>query len=413
MRYCTTTLIILSTITAAGAEDWREFRGPTGQGHYAGKGLPIEWSTTKNVVWKQAIPGKGWSSPIVLAGRVYLTTAVPVEESKDQSLRAICLDAKSGATIWDKEVFLQDGKKAPGIHKKNSHASPTPLTDGRRLYVHFGHQGTACLELDGTIVWRNTEHRYAPVHGAGGSPILVGDRLVFAIDGADKQLLVALETGTGKVAWKTDRKSTAFKKFSFGTPLLIEADGKQQIISPASDAVIAYEPKEGRELWRVTYKDGYSVIPRPVFGHGMIYFSTGYDSPKLLAVRVSGSGDVTDTHVAWTMSKAAPHTPSPLLVGDELYTVSDDGIATCLDARTGKQHWQERLEGGFSASPFHAEGRVYFQSEPGVTTVVRAGKKFEQLAQNELKERTFASYAAADGALYIRTERQLYKIAAL
>jgi outer membrane protein assembly factor BamB len=412
MIHRTALLAVFFIASTAHAEDWPEFRGPAGQGHYAGKGLPIEWSTTKNVVWKQAIPGRGWSSPIVLDGRIYLTTAVPVEGSKDQSLQALCLDAKTGKIVWQKEVFLQDGKKAPGIHKKNSHASPTPLTDGRRLYVHFGHQGTACLDLDGNVVWRNTELRYEPVHGNGGSPILVGDRLVFAADGYDKQLLIALQRDTGKLAWKTDRNSKAYKKFSFGTPLLITVDGKQQIISPAADAVIAYEPKQGRELWRVTYEDGYSIIPRPVFGHGMIFFSTGFDSPLLMAVRVDGSGDVTGTHVAWKMGKGAPLTPSPLLVGSELYTVSDGGIATCVDAKTGKVRWQERLEGGFSASPFYAEGRVYFQSEAGLTTVVRAGKQFEQLAQNTLDEKTFASYAAADGALFIRTERHLYRIGA-
>ena len=403
-------LSVLLLTAAARAEDWPEFRGPTGQGHYAGKGLPIEWSTTKNVVWKEAIPGRGWSSPIVFDGRIYLTTAVPVEGSKDQSLQALCLDAKTSKRIWQKEVFLQDGKKAPGIHKKNSHASPTPITDGKRLYVHFGHQGTACLDLDGKILWRNTELRYEPVHGNGGSPILAGARLVFAVDGYDKQLLVALECDTGKIAWQTDRKSDAYKKFSFGTPLLITAHGKQQIISPTADAVIAYAPKDGRELWRVGYKDGYSVIPRPVFGHDMIFFGTGYDSPTIMAVRVDGTGDVTETHVAWKMSKAAPHTPSPLLVGAELYTVSDGGIATCLDAKTGKVHWQERLENAYSASPFYADGKIYFQSEGGVATVIRAGKKFEQLAQNALEEKTFASYAATDGALYIRTERHLYRI---
>jgi outer membrane protein assembly factor BamB len=395
---------------SARAEDWPDFRGPTGQGLYAGKGLPIEWSTTKNVAWKETIPGKGWSSPIVQEGRVYLTTAVAADGSKDQSLRALCLDAKTGKRVWNVEVFQQDGKKAPGIHKKASHASPSPVTDGKRLYIHFGHQGTACLEFDGTIVWRNTELGYAPVHGNGGSPILVGDRLVFAADGFNKQLLIALDKNTGKLAWKTDRKSTYFKKFSFCTPIAFSVDGNPQIVCPAAGAVIAYEPKQGQELWRVQY-DGYSVVPRPVYGHGMIYFSTGYDAPKLLAIRVDGKGDVTPTHVAWSSTKAAPYTPSPLLVGDELYTISDDGIASCFDAKTGKPHWQERIEGNFSASPFHAEGRIYVQSEQGVGTVLKAGRQFEQLAQNDLKEKTFASYAAADGALFIRTERHLYCIA--
>jgi len=404
-------LLLMRPSLAARAENWLEFRGPTGQGHYAGKNLPIDWSTTKNVAWKQAIPGKGWSSPIVLDGHIYLTSAVPIEMSKDQSLKAICLDAAKGTLLWQTEVFRQDGVKAPRIHKKNSHASPSPLTDGKRLYVHFGHQGTACLEIDGKIVWRTLEHRYAPVHGNGGTPILVENRLIFSGDGSDKQFVVALNTADGKVLWKTDRKCEAFKKFSFGTPLAITVKGKLQIISPASDAVMAYDPADGTELWRAKY-DGYSVIPRPVYGHGMIFLSTGYDSPNVLAIRVDGSGDVTDSHIAWTVSKGAPHAPSLLLVGNELYMVSDRGLASCLDARTGKAHWQERVPGGYSASPFYADGKIYLQSEEGVTTVLRAGTKFEVLARSDLKERTFASYAAADGAIFLRTESQLYRIQA-
>lgn len=402
-------ILTLGLTLAAGAEDWPDFRGPTGQGHYTGK-LPISWSTTKNVVWKEPIPGSGWSSPIVHAGRVYLTTSVPVKDSKDITLEALCLDASSGKQLWRTEVFRQDGAKAPRIHKKNSHASPTPLIDGERLYVHFGHQGTAGLDLEGKVVWRTNEHRYAPVHGNGGTPLLTPGKLIFSGDGGDKQFVVALDTATGKTIWKTDRKSAAFKRFSFSTPLLITVKGQVQIVSPASDAVMAYDPTSGKELWRAKY-DGYSVIPRPVFGHGLVFLSSGYDRPSLLAIRVDGTpGDLTPTHIAWTTDKGAPHTPSPLLVGDELYTVSDQGIASCLDARTGKVHWRERVGGSFSASPTFADGKIYLQSEDGVTTVLRAGTKFENLAQSKLNERTFASYAVADGAIYLRTESQLYRI---
>jgi outer membrane protein assembly factor BamB len=403
------TLLVMPVVTLR-AENWPEFRGPTGQGTYAGKRVPLEWTTTKNVAWKTQIPGKGWSSPIVQDGRIYLTTAVPIDASakSDQSLCALCLDAETGKELWKTEVFLQDGKKAPAIHKKNSHASPSPLTDGRRLYVHFGHHGTACLDLDGKVLWRMTELPYAPVHGNGGTPIRVDDRLVFAVDGGDKQFVVALDCATGKVKWKTDRQCEAFKKFSFGTPLLITVNGKRQIVSPASDAVMAYDPEDGKELWRVKYT-GYSVIPRPVFGHGLIFLSSGYDRPTLLAIRAAAAATASDA-VVWSMAKGAPHTPSPVLVGDELYTISDGGIATCFDAKSGTVHWQKRLEGAFSASPTYADNRVYFQSEEGVTTVVRASKQYEVLAENTLNERTFASYAIADGAIYLRTEGQLYCI---
>jgi outer membrane protein assembly factor BamB len=404
-------LLFIALTSPVRAENWPEFRGPTGQGHYAGKTLPLEWGPDKNVVWKEKIPGRGWSSPIVFEGRVYLTTAIPVSEEKkgDQSLCALCLDAATGKLLWQTPVFLQKGSTAPNIHGKNSHASPTAIIDGKRLYVHFGHQGTAALDFQGKILWRNTELKYAPVHGNGGSLILADGKLVFSIDGSDKQMLVALDPETGKVLWQTDRKSSAVKKFSFSTPLYIADGGRKQIISPASDMVAAYDPADGKELWRVKYT-GYSVIPRPVYGHGLVFLSTSYDVPALFAIRVDGTGVVTDSHVAWTFKKGAPHAPSALLVGDELYVVSDKGTASCLDARTGKVHWQARVGEQFSASPLYADGRIYFQSEDGVTTVVRAGTKFEQLAQSQLGEKTLASYAVADGAIYLRTEKHLYRL---
>ncbi len=405
MRYAFAVLVSVVLLAAARADDWPEFRGPTGQGHAKGS-LPTEWGPGRNVAWKKEIPGEGWSSPVVCAGRVYLTAAVP--EGKNLSLRALCLDGKSGQIVWDVEALRADAAKA-GHHPKNGNASPTPVTDGKRLYVHFGHLGTACLDLDGHVLWRQTELRYSPVHGNGGSPILADDLLIYSIDGADKQCVVALEQATGKVRWKTDRRSQAAKKFSFHTPLLIEAAGRRQVISVGSEVVCAYDPKTGEEIWRVRHP-GYSVIPRPVYGHGLVFFSTGYDAPSLMAIRPDGRGDVTDTHVAWTATKGAPHTPSPLLIGDELYTVSDNGFATCLDAKTGKVHWSQRLGGAFSASPLEADGKVYFQNEAGVGFVVRAGTKYELLAKNDLKEKTLASYAAADGALFVRTEKHLYRI---
>jgi outer membrane protein assembly factor BamB len=419
MRYCGRLLLcvaLLGITTQASsapdprpgskAEGWTEFRGPSGQGQVDGD-LPLTWGKGKNQIWKQDIPGSGWSSPVVTGGRIYLTTSV-AGENKDQSLRALCLDAESGQILWNKEIFLQDGKKAPRIHSKGTHANPTPLFDGERLFVHFGHQGSACLDRDGNIVWRNAELKYAPVHGNGGSPILTDKALVFSCDGSDQQFIVALARKDGKVLWKTDRKSKAPKRFSFSTPLLISVKDQKQIISPASDAVIAYDADTGNEIWRVRYT-GYSVIPRPIFGHGLIFMSTSYDSPSVLAIRPDGKGDVTDTHVAWTMKKGAPHTPSLLLVGEELYMVSDGGIASCVEAKTGNLHWQQRLGGNFSASPVHAKGKIYFQSEQGVGTVVQAGKEFKQLARNDLGERTLASYAASGGALYLRTERSLYR----
>ena len=396
----------------ASAGDWAEFRGPTGQGHAADSKLPIEWSSSKNVAWKTGVAGLGWSSPIVVGNRIFLTTAVPTGEGekKDQSLRAICLDAATGKSQWDIEVFLQDGKTASPIHSKNSHASSTPVSDGKHVFVHFGTHGTACLTLDGQIVWQNRELKYEPRHGNGGSPILVDDILVVSCDGSNTMFVIALDKVTGKVRWRTPREHKNGSKFSFGTPLLIEVNGEKQIVAPGTFHVAGYRPKDGGEIWRVDYGQGYSVIPRPVFGHGLIFLSSGYDTPVLMAIKPDGQGNVTETHVAWKTNKSAPHTPSPLLVGEHLYVVSDGGIATCFEAKTGEQVWQKRVGGNFSSSPLFADGKIYLQSEQGDGIVLQPGSEYVELAKNELEPRTFASYAVAGGALLIRTETQLYRI---
>jgi outer membrane protein assembly factor BamB len=397
---------------SAGAGDWTEFRGPTGQGVVSEGKLPLEWAPDRNIVWKQAIPGVGWSSPIIVSNRIYLTTAVqPAGKTGGYSLRTLCLDAKTGKEIWNVEVFAP-GAGTPKGHNKNSQASPTPIFADGQVFVHFGHMGTACLDTDGKIVWKQTDVKYNPVHGNGGSPVLVDNKVVFSCDGGEKPFVVALDRATGKVAWKTDRTVKAVKTFSFSTPLVIEMKGKKQIVLPGSDEVCAYDPADGKEIWRVRYK-GYSVVPRPVFGHGMVFVCAGYDPPStLLAIRVDGTGDVTDTHVAWTMAKnqSVSLTPSPLLDGDELYMVSDRGNVSCLDAKTGKLHWTKKLEGGFSSSPLLAAGRIYCQNEKGKTFVLKAGKTTEELGQSNMTEPTLASFAVADGALFLRTESNLYRI---
>ncbi len=416
MRFESTVAVVSLSLWLASwaiAEDWTEFRGPTGQGHSTATGLPTEWTAGKNVAWRHEIPGKGWSSPIVLGKRLYLTTAVPVGdggESGPQSLRAICVDSAVGGILWNVEVFRQPDS-AP-MHVKNSHASPTPVTDGKRLFVHFGPHGTACLALkDGSILWRNEDLTYSPVHGNGGSPVLVGELVVVSCDGADKQFVAALDRATGTIRWRTPRNLKPERGFSFGTPLVIEVDGKQQIVSAGSDAVAAFDPKNGHEIWRVTYPGGYSVVPRPVYGNGLLFVCTGYNTPTLLAIRPKGaSGDVTATHVEWRTNKAVPHNPSPLLVEDALYFVSDKGVVTCLEATSGKQHWQHRIGGNFSASPLYADGKIFLQNETGEGIVLKPGREYQELARNPLGERTLASYAIGDGALFIRSQSHLARM---
>lgn len=405
-------LVGQSLLGFAAETEWPQFRGPTGQGLSQATNLPIQWSATECVAWKVEVPGRGWSSPVLSKGRLYLTSAVPDAGGTDITLHALCLDAKDGRVLWDTEVIRPDPAHVAAMHRKNSPASATPIVTGDRLFVHFGHMGTAALDLTGKVLWRQTGLNYPPTHGNGGSPALVGDALIFSADGQKEPFVAALDATTGELRWKTPRNSPAKKQFSFSTPLAIEVGGAKQVVSPGSGLVGAYDPRDGRELWRVNYGEGYSVVPRPVFAHGLLFLSSSFDRAVFYAIKPEGAnGDATATNIAWSLNKGAPHTPSPVVVGDEVYFVSDAGIATCTDARTGTVHWSERLGGDFSASPVANDGRIYFQNEAGLGTVVKAGKTFEVLAKNDLGERSLASYAVADGALYIRTEAHLWKIA--
>lgn len=402
--------VVLAVAVTSGvfAGDWPEFRGPGGMGHSDAKGVPLRWSATENVAWKVAVPGEGWSSPVLMGGRIYLTSALP-REGGGLGLSAFCLDADSGRVLWQTTVF-ETATAGPAIHGKNGHASPTPIATASAIYVHFGHHGTAALGLDGRVLWRQTSVSYQPVHGNGGSPVLVDGLLVYSVDGVDQPRVVALGARDGAVRWETPRETPAKRKFSFSTPLVIGEPGGRQVISPGSGAVCAYDPADGRELWRVLHGEGYSVIPRPVLAHGLLFVGTGYDRPLVHAIRVGGSGDVTGTHLAWTLAKGAPNTPSMVVVGELLYCVSDAGIASAIEATTGKVVWAERLGGNFSASILHADGRLYFQNEEGMGFVLRPGRAFEVLARNDLAERTLASHAVDDGALYLRTRTSLYRI---
>ena len=402
-RYLAFLVLVVLSCDGVGAEDWPQFRGPTGQGHSSERGLPLDWSESRNVKWKTSVPGRGWSSPVVAGGRVWLTTSV---KGNGASLRAVAYDVETGREAVNVEVFRL--RSAELLNAKNSHASPTPIADGERVYVHFGAEGTAALTTSGEIVWK-TRLPYQSQHGNGGSPMLYGDLLILSCDGSDQAFVVALDKRTGKVRWKTWRRQPWDQAYS--TPLLIRVGEQDQVVSVGAYRAAAYDPQTGKELWRVSYADGFSNVPRPVYGHGLVYIATGFQQPTLMAVRPDGSGDVTRTHVAWTLRRAAPLTPSPLIVGDEIYVVNDGGIASCLDARTGDTHWQQRLGGEYSASPLFADGRIYFLNEEGTATSIAPGKSFVRLATASIDGATLASIAVADGSLFIRSDTHLYRIA--
>ena len=393
-------LLLLLLSFPALAEDWPEFRGPTGQGVSAERGLPLTWSETKNVRWKVSIPGRGWSSPAIQGDRIWLTTAT--EEGK--SLRAICVDRNTGAILQNVEVFRL---KNPGqINGKNSQASPTPVLEGDRVYLHFGAYGTACITQSGEIVWKTRLEYDNGQHGPGGSPVLYEDLLIVSCDGQIIQYVAALDKMTGKVRWKRFREG--FQAYT--TPLVVRLPAGDQVISPGAYRAIAYEPRTGKEIWQVRYGDGFSNVPRPVYGNGLVFICTGFQQPSLLAVRVDGRGDVTKKLTAWTLTRGAPLTPSPLLVGEELYVITDNGIATCLDAATGKEHWRARVGGNHSASPIYADGRIYFLSEEGESVVIAPGKELKVLAKNELDGEMLASMAVSGGSIFVRSRTHLYRL---
>jgi outer membrane protein assembly factor BamB len=401
---------LLLACLLASAGQWPEFRGPTGQGHAIETGVPLEWSESRNVVWKTPVPGRGWSSPVVADGRIWLTTSTESVEGRRRgvSLRLLAFDILKGREVVNAEVFRID--RPEPLNGKNSYASPTPIVDGDRVYVHFGAQGTAALTASGEVVWR-TRLDYQSQHGNGGSPVRFNDLLIINCDGNGGDgdaYVVALDVKTGKTRWKAARRSPADQAYT--TPLVVRAGDRDQIVSVGAYRTVSYDPANGSEIWRVSYEDGFSNVPRPVYGQGLVFIATGFQQPSLIAVRPDGSGDVTRSHVAWTLRRGAPLTPSPILVGEQLFIVNDTGIATCVDARTGTIHWQQRLGGNYSASPVYADGRIYFPSEEGVTTVIEPGTTFKRLAVNQLDGAILASMAVADRSFFIRTQSHLYRI---
>lgn len=427
-----TTVLMSAALQAA--EEWPQFRGPDGQGNCTATDLPLTWSETENVVWKTAIPGEGHSSPVISDDQIWLTTAIAdvltEEEEKKRlskvknprglklagalSLQAVLIDRDSGEVR--RQITLFEVSEPEPKHSLNSYASPTPVIAGDHVYFHFGTYGTACVERQsGEIAWKKDSIHVNHQNGPGSSPIVQGDLLFAHYDGIDRQFVVAFDRHTGEIAWQTARSGEMDPKPEFqkayGTPLIVEVGSRSLLVSPAANWVYGYDAQTGEEIWKAHYgKLGFSTVPRPVTDGSTVFLSTSFIQPRLLAVRCDGKGDVTESHVTWTLDRQAPKKPSMLLVNGHLYTVTDNGIAACLNASDGSEVWKARLSGDFSASPIHAGGRLYFFGQNGQTTVLQEGDELKELAKNTLDDGFMASPAVAGSALFLRTEKALYRI---
>jgi outer membrane protein assembly factor BamB len=392
--------------------NWPGFRGPTGQGHADDAKLPLTWSETQNVKFKTPIPGRGWSSPVICQNQIWMTTAA----EEGHSLRAICVDKDDGKILHDVEVFHPEILQHS--NDLNSYASPTPVIEPGRVYLCYGTYGSACLDTaTAQPIWKNEELKLYHMEGPGSSPVLYRNLYILHCDGMDVQYVAALDKETGRIAWKV-RRSTPFGftlppfRKAYGTPLIIHADGNDQLISPAARRLFSYDPQTGSELWHVDLEPpAYSTAPVPLFADGVVYACTGFEQAQLWAIRVDGaSGDVTKSNVLWKFKKGVPLRASPILVDGLIYFTSDGGILRCLDARTGEQIYQMRLGDAYSASPIYTDGRLYFFSQGSGTFVVKPGRTFELLAHNDLSDGCMASPAVSGSALFIRTKSSLYRI---
>lgn len=395
------------------------FRGPHGDGAVTGSRLPVQWSETNNVRWKIALPHVGWSSPVVQDGRIWVTGAT----EKGQDYFAYCVDMTSGNVLFEKHLFQSD-KPEPLGNAVNGYASPSPAVEPGRVYVHFGSYGTACLDTgSGEVLWKREDLACRHYRGPGSSAVLYRDLLILTFDGVDVQYVTALDKHTGKTVWKTERQITwndldesgkpkregDFRK-GFATPIVIEAGGKAQLISPASSMLFSYAPDTGKELWRIR-NTAHTPAVSPVYGDGLVFAVTGHGAAEMLAIRPDGTGDVAASHVAWRVGgKDVPLTPSPVARDGLLYMLADHGAVTCIETATGKTVWRELLGGSYLASPLLDGERVYCFGGSGKTTVIRAGRTFETLAENRLDSGFMASPAVAEGSLILRTKTHLYRV---
>lgn len=424
--------LMILALSCAAAVEWPEWRGPTAQGHAAAGSFPTQWSEGSNVVWRTEIPGRGWSSPVIGGDELWLTTAIehaaqpedaeprakasgnrqPLTVLASLELRAVALDRATGRLKHN--VLLLREREPQSVHELNSYASPSPVLEDGRLYCHFGTFGTACVDTHAAqVLWTNTTLRIAHENGPGSSPVVWRDSLIFHLDGSDSQSVAALDKRTGQLVWRTARsgalRDNPQARKSYATPLLLDVGGQPQLFSSGADWLYGYDSQDGRELWKLNFgAQGYSLSSRPVANGSLFFTSLGFDAPELLAIRYGGDRA---PGIVWRYSKGVSTMPSLLLVGNELYFVSDSGgILTCLDATTGKEHYRERLGGNHSSSPILADGRIYLASREGVVSVIQPGVTFQLIAQNKLAGKIMASPAAVDSALYFRTDAAMYRI---
>jgi outer membrane protein assembly factor BamB len=372
--------------------------------------LPVKWSEKENVVWKTPIHDKGWSSPVIWGNQIWMTTAR--EDGKE--MFAVCVDRDTGKIIYDLKVF--DVEKPAFCIAFNSYASPTPVIEQGRVYVHFGTYGTVCLDTaTGKKVWERRDLNCNHHRGPGSSPILYDDLLIVNFDGFDVQYVVALDKKTGKTVWKKDRNITYDRddgdiKKAYGTPTVVTVEGKPQVVSPSAGATIAYDPRSGDELWRISH-GGMNASAPPVYQDGLVFICTSDGGFRLLAARPNGRGDVTKTNVDWKYNKAVPSRSSPLLIGDKLVMINEQGILSCLTAKTGQPVWQERVGGQYIASPLYADGKLYLFGQEENSLVGEPGSKgWKLLSTNRLDGGCMATPAIAGKALFIRTKTHLYRI---
>jgi outer membrane protein assembly factor BamB len=411
-------LLLFFGLFAQAADNWPQFRGPDGDGHSDARDLPLNWSETKNIVWKTAIHDRGWSSPVIYGKQIWLTTASP----DGRKLYALCLDRDTGKIIHDLKLF--DVAEPQYAHPFNTYASPTPVIEQGRVYVTFGSPGTACIDTATfKVLWERRDIECNHFRGSGSSPILFRNLLIMHFDGSDRQFVMALDKRSGMTVWQTTR-SIDFQDLdkngkpaadgdlrkAFSTPHVALIGGRWELISLGAKAAYSYDPLTGKELWRVEERAQHSASTRPVIGHGMIFYPTGFSTGQLLAVKTGGNGLITDTHVVWRVKRGVSNKPSILLIDDLIYMIGDTGIASCVEAKTGEVVWQKRLGGEYSASPVYADGKIWMFSEDGKTTAIKPGRTFELLAENQLDDGFLASPAIAGKAFYLRTRTHLYRI---